>query len=87
MILYDNTVCVYDYTINILFAGNLFYLYQIKILIFNRNSVFEVTMIFFCTHFMNLFSFSGVLYLGINFCKMLRACLVCVICNSNSFHS
>ena len=34
-----------------------------------------------------LFSFWGVLNVDIFFCKILRGCFVCVICNSNSFHS
>ena len=40
----------------------------------------------FCTHFIDFFSFKG-LDLRMFFRKMLRGCLVCVICNSNNFHS
>ena len=40
----------------------------------------------FCTYFIDCFSFFGVLNLDI-FHKMLRGFLVCVVRNSNSFHS
>ena len=40
----------------------------------------------FCTHFIVFFSFK-VLDLRMFFSKILRGCLVCVICYSNNFHS
>ena len=42
----------------------------------------------FCAHLINIFLFLGLLNLDIFFpSEMLRGCLVCVICNSSSFHS
>ena len=40
----------------------------------------------FCTHFIDFFSFKGH-DLRMFFRKILRGCLVCVICYSNNFHS
>ena len=39
-----------------------------------------------CAHFMNICSTLGVFDLDIFYPNMLRWCLVCVICNSNSVH-
>ena len=39
----------------------------------------------FCANLINIFLFLGVLDLDIFPSEMLRVCLVCVICNSNSF--
>ena len=42
----------------------------------------------FCAHLLNIFEFLQVLNLDIFFpSEMCSGCLVCVICNSNSFHS
>ena len=40
-----------------------------------------------CVHFMNFVFIFGVLNLDVFFCKMLRGCLVFVICNFKSSHS
>ena len=40
----------------------------------------------FCAHLINIFLFLWVLNLDIFPSEMHRGCLVCVICNSNSFH-
>ena len=42
---------------------------------------------FFCAHFMNIFSYLRCVELRHFQSNMLRWCLVCVICNSNTFHS
>ena len=55
----------------------------------NDCSHIENVYLIFCTHFMILFIFfflGGGLEVRFFFRKMVR-CLVCVICNSNHFHS
>ena len=53
----------------------------------NDCSYIEVVHLLFCIYFMFFFSILAVLNLDIFFCKMLRGCPVCEICNTNSFHS
>ena len=49
--------------------------------------LFVRSHLLFCIHFMIFFSFLAVLNLRLFVCKMLRGCLVCIICNTKSFHS
>ena len=52
------------------------------------SSHIEDVHLLFCAHFINSFSFFGDVELKTFFLsKMFRWCVVCVICNSNSFHS
>ena len=55
--------------------------------LYNDCSHNENVHFLFCAHFMNIFSFLGVLNFSSYPSKMLRWHLVCVICNSNSFHT
>ena len=40
-----------------------------------------------CAHFINIFLFLGLLNLDILSIRNAKGCLVCVICDSSSFHS
>ena len=58
------------------------------ILTLNNNcSHIENVHLLFCTYLMILYSSLGLLNLDSFFRKMLRGCLVCVICNAKKFHS
>ena len=53
----------------------------------NDCSYIEHRHLLFCAHLINIFLFLGLLNVDMFPSKMLRGCLVCVICNSSSFHS
>ena len=54
---------------------------------FNYCSHIEDVHLLFCAHFMNIFSILGGVELDIAPSKILRWCLLCVICNSNSIQT
>ena len=53
----------------------------------NNCSHIEDVHLPFCAHLINIFSFLTVVEQSFFLSEMLRGCLVCVICNSNSIHS
>ena len=60
-----------------------FFIFYVQTL-HNDCSQIEDVHLLFCAHFMNFFSFLG-MFNDIFLSKMLRWCLVCVICNWNRF--
>ena len=52
----------------------------------NDSSQIEDAHLLFCAHFVNIFSIFRDVEQTFFSPKMLRWCLVCVICNSNSFY-